>query len=347
MQGRMFASLGIFRTALSIFERIQAWEDVVACLVQLGEDKHAEGLILKLLKEPNVDPGKLYCILGDLRNDRSLYRLAWNEFRSARAKRTLGRIAFKEQAWTEAIDHLCSALSVNSLFANSWFLLGCAHIQVSSWDSAASAFSHVIGLDFRNADAWNNLAICHKNAGRPQESLHAFQQAARCKWDDWQVWENIATTAIEVEELQTALQACERILEIRGHEKEHLALMLDLTKRVISGCNNQLRPRVQELLSKMESPFSSSHRYWALVSEWSDIIEDRASAIEALWKQYRLLKAQPFDRREDLFSSLVQVVGKLKEKKADMPDGLVAGLIGRCQESMQHTESFGKLSRLQ
>jgi tetratricopeptide repeat protein 27 len=155
------------------------WDDVVACLMQLRKEEPAGVLINELLqKSLSIQQrSKLLCILSDLRNDPAYYHSAWNECKSVRAKRSLGRVAFKTQDWERMIEHLSIALMVNS-FSNSWILLGCTQMQLSKWNDAATSFNRVISLDGNNGDAWNNMAVCHMYADRHLECL----QAERLNW---------------------------------------------------------------------------------------------------------------------------------------------------------------------
>ena len=343
MQGTLFASLGIFRTALRIFERIQMWDDVIACLLQLGEEKAAEKLINEMLQTCNLtqQKGKLLCILGDLKNDASHYHSAWSECGSVRAKRSLGRVAFKAQQWNEAIVHLTDALAINPLFPNSWFLLGCAQMQLSSWNDAAASFNRAISLDSNNGEAWNNMAICHRHAGRHMECLRALQEAARLSWDDWKVWDNLATEAVIAKDQQTAIQACKRIIEIEdcsiGAES-----LLDLAHRIILISDETVSARVEELLVLMQAKFSSNFRFYLLQADWYSITQDTRLQKQALWSAYRNLKAQPFYRDTWTFEELVRVMERLGSV-GEMDNETVDAVVERVKEVMGSTDAYRRL----
>jgi tetratricopeptide repeat protein 27 len=346
MQGKLFASLGLFRTALRVFERIQMWEDVVVCLVQLGEEESAGALINELLqKSPSIQQrGKLLCILGDLKNDPAYYHSAWNGCKSVRAKRSLGRIAFKTQDWEGVIEHLSIALMVNSLFSNSWFLLGCAQMQLSKWDDAATSFNRVISLDGNNGDAWNNMAVCHKYADRQLECLQALQQAARLNWEDWRVWDNVATEAVAVKDQQIAVQACKRMLEINdcGASAESL---LDLAHHIILMSDESVKNRVDELLLLMQTKFPSNFKFHLLQADWHSITQNTGSEREALWTAYRNLKAQMFYRNACLFEELVKVMERLGAM-GEMDKDTVEVVRERVKESMNDTDAYKRLLSL-
>lgn len=110
--GLRFVSLGVVRSALEIFQRLDMWDNVISCYQMLEQPKKvlffAENFILlsnplkaeevileQLVKFP--DSPKLLCLLGDVRGDFTMYEKAWeiSEGRFARAMRSLGAHHFE------------------------------------------------------------------------------------------------------------------------------------------------------------------------------------------------------------------------------------------------------------
>jgi hypothetical protein len=83
--------LGVIKTALDIFERLEMWEKVVVCYMLVERKDKAEQLVLKLLDREPRNP-RLLCLLGDIRTEPSLYEDAWeaSNGRYSRAMRSLG-----------------------------------------------------------------------------------------------------------------------------------------------------------------------------------------------------------------------------------------------------------------
>jgi hypothetical protein len=88
-------SIGVVRSALDIFTRLELWENVISCHQLLQQSKKADDLICKLLEKTPNSP-KLTCLLGDVRGDPSLYEKAWemSNYRYSRAMRSLGSFYF-------------------------------------------------------------------------------------------------------------------------------------------------------------------------------------------------------------------------------------------------------------
>ncbi|KAJ1547890.1 hypothetical protein HK096_009769 [Nowakowskiella sp. JEL0078] len=146
--GERLVSLGVVRSALEIFLRLEMWEDAISCYQVLQESQEAEILVLRLLKERPYET-KLTCILGDIRKDPTLYEKAWEDskHRNARAMRSLGAHYFKKEQFQKSVECYANALKINPLFENSWFIMGCAAMHIEDWETAMQAFSRVVSLD--------------------------------------------------------------------------------------------------------------------------------------------------------------------------------------------------------
>jgi tetratricopeptide (TPR) repeat protein len=86
----------------------------------LDQSQKAEQVILDLLQKGETP--KLYCLLGDVKNQPSLYKKAWelSGGRYARAMRSLGSDYFRKSEWKACIESYSLALSINPLFESSW-----------------------------------------------------------------------------------------------------------------------------------------------------------------------------------------------------------------------------------
>ncbi len=146
--GLRFVSIGVIRSALEIFERLEMWENVISCHQMLEEPKKAEKLIRKQL-EDFPDSPKFLCLLGDVTSNIQFYNEAWEKSgkKYARAKRSLGSYYFKNNQWLESIEAYKSALSINPLFENSWFIMGCAALQQETYEDAVEGFTRCTQID--------------------------------------------------------------------------------------------------------------------------------------------------------------------------------------------------------
>ncbi|CAE6413836.1 unnamed protein product [Rhizoctonia solani] len=181
-----FLSIGVVKSALEIFERLEMWEEVVKCYQSIEQRDRALEIVQDLLagrkaeadivlargKTSEASPGrlrmdaareaKLWCLLGDLDPSSSIehYKRAWqvSNSTSARAARALGGYYFARGEYSEAIPHLKSATSLQPLLARPWFLMGCAYVREEAWVEARDAFARCVGIDQEDGESWNNIA---------------------------------------------------------------------------------------------------------------------------------------------------------------------------------------------
>ena len=187
-----FLSLGVVKSALEIFERLEMWEDVVKCYSALEKPEKGIVIVRDLLEgrkaeaEAIISRGKsntgqrqvvkdaareakLWCLLGDLEPDNAVdhYEHAWtiSKETSGRAMRSLGGYYFARGKYPEAIISLKQAVKINPLLTRSWFILGCASMRVEDWESAKNAFSRCVSIDEEDGESWNNLASMYLRMG--------------------------------------------------------------------------------------------------------------------------------------------------------------------------------------
>ena len=177
-----FLSIGVVKSALEVFEKLEMWEHVVHCwqsmerpdkgitiVKDLLEGRKAEADIVlsrgrasKATKLDVVREAKLWCLLGDMEPSNAIhhYTHAWkiSNHTSARAVRSLGGCHFARGEYAEARDHLKKAVAINPLLSRSWFLLGCACLKIEDWEEARQAFFRCVTIDDEDAESWNNLA---------------------------------------------------------------------------------------------------------------------------------------------------------------------------------------------
>ena len=181
-----FLSLGVVKSALEIFERLEMWEEAVRCWQSIEQRDRALSVVQDLLagrraeaeavlargKASATGPrravldaareAKLWCLLGELEPERARehFERAWvvSGETSGRAMRSLGGYFFAREEYAEAVRCLRRAVTINPLFSRSWFILGCACIREEDWEGAREAFVRCVTIDDEDAESWNNLA---------------------------------------------------------------------------------------------------------------------------------------------------------------------------------------------
>lgn len=246
-----FGKIGLVKSAMEIFEKLEFWDELVDCHRLIGNVGRAEALVRERLAHLDeavqndgiieedaegfnpADPTsnravqerasrrpRLLCVLGEVTRDRLYLETAWNESggRYARAKRALARMCIDAEEWKEAVEHFREALKLNPLFPDAWFTYGCAAIQVGNTQLAANAFTMVIQQTPDNGEGWNNLGRVLYDLGKRKEALKALMEAGKLKRDSWRIWNNVVNIATGLRSSLDIVRGMERLLELRGKD---------------------------------------------------------------------------------------------------------------------------------
>ncbi|CAK7338879.1 unnamed protein product [Dovyalis caffra] len=197
--GELLISCGLMGEAITIFESLELWDNLIYCYCLLEKKAAAVQLIKKRLSEMPNDP-RLWCSLGDVTNDDSCYDKAIevSNNKSARAKRSLARSAYNRGDYETSKIMWGAALALNSLYPDGWFALGSAALKARDVDKALVGFTKAVQLDPENGEAWNNIACLHMIRKRSEEAFIAFNEALKFKRDSWQMWAQYSHVAMDV-----------------------------------------------------------------------------------------------------------------------------------------------------
>ncbi|KAI9669293.1 MAG: hypothetical protein M1831_000328 [Alyxoria varia] len=260
-----WVAMGGLRSAMDIYERLELWPEAALCWAATDREDKARRILRRQLyhatngSDEDADPDsetwdgaprnpppaeapRMYCILGDIDHDISMYEKAWeiSGHRYARAQRSIGRLSFAANDLERAADAYSKAIKVNQLNHASWFALGCVQLQLCEFGSASESFARVVQLDDEDAEAWSNLAAALLERDRmpyqaPEQSdskeveqasskqtkanaLRALKRAARLKNDNPRIWDNILTVSASMvpPSFTDVINAQLRLVELRG-----------------------------------------------------------------------------------------------------------------------------------
>lgn len=338
--GERFISIGVTRSALQIFEKLELWEDAISCLQMLEEESKAETLINKLLdKEPNSP--KLYCLLGDLKKDPKYWEKAWDvsNHRYARAMRSLGAYYFRVGDFEKSVDCYDKALKLNALFENSWFVMGCAAMRCEKWEEAINALSRVIHIDPDNGEAWTNMASVFVHLNQKRDAWRAMREALRQHFDNSKIWENYLYISIDLGEFQEVILCISRILSIRwGNNNDEksmsskgasnsvdtgiVGILIDAVVKDIPDAKGNgaslYRPKVDKLIGEISSKVTNDTVLYHHFAKFYLHFGQWIKGIDYLTKAYRLLLNHPnllINKQifEECCDSLIKLVDALVE----------------------------------
>ncbi|KAI8832710.1 hypothetical protein BC829DRAFT_448906 [Chytridium lagenaria] len=321
--GERFISIGVIRSALEIFERLQMWDDVVSCLQMLGKAKEAEGIVRKQLEAFPGSP-KLHCLLGDILKDPQYYYEAWSlsRFRYARAMRSLGAHFFREGNFEESVECYKKGLAINPLFENSWFVMGCAALRAQDWESAEEAFRRTISLDHNNGEAWTNLASVYVRKNLKREAWRALREALRQHSDNSKIWDNYLFISTDLGEFSESIRAMQNVLDLRTRHSSgiEIAKVIDfevlqivvtaVTKGLLDASQTSatsLSGRLATLLASIREKYTNSPRLYSISAEFAIAQGRLKEALEHRLSAYRILLQSPqLTADEEVFKNAVK-----------------------------------------
>ncbi|KAL5340371.1 hypothetical protein BJX70DRAFT_387374 [Aspergillus crustosus] len=195
-----WVNLGGLRTALDIYERLQMWAEVALCYAATEKEDKATVTVRRQLYQPTgedpddenekfegpelsplpADAPRLFCILGDIQSDPTMYDRAWeaSNQRYARAQRSLARhfLTLSPPALEKAAEAYQKSLHINRLNHSAWFALGCVQLELQRWDEAIESFTRTVQLEDTDAEAWSNLAAAMLRTSQPSEDDETLDQ---------------------------------------------------------------------------------------------------------------------------------------------------------------------------
>ncbi|TEB23772.1 tetratricopeptide repeat domain 27 [Coprinellus micaceus] len=267
-----YMSLGVVKSALEIFERLEMWEDVVQCYASLNKSDKGVTVVRDLLegRRAEVDvvlsrgkevsekhratqdatrEAKLWCLLGDLDPDHGPehYRKAWSisKASSGRAMRSLGGYYFARGEWTDAVECLKRAVAIHPLVVRPWFIMGCACIQLEDWETARDAFTRCVAIDPEDGESWSNLASMYlrldeepskekKNVDEDDSGKNEATDAAVPFSNKLRaMWYNYMIVAMDVGELSESCRAMGRVVEMQAEKQGTSAVDEDVLERLV------------------------------------------------------------------------------------------------------------------
>ncbi|CAO3594729.1 unnamed protein product [Absidia cylindrospora] len=303
---RRFVSIGVVRSALDIFERLEMWEDVISCY-QLLEQRAKAKEVLERLLEAEPESPKLWCIMGDVEGDPALWHKAWDlsNGKYPRAMRSLGAFHYKRDEYQLAIDCYQKALSINPLFEGSWYVMGCAAMMLEQWDVGIKAFQRVVNLDNEQAEAWNNLSSIYVRTDRKLDAFLALKQACKLKFDSWKIWQNLLVVCVDIGQFADAIWAMQRVVDLRWDKVRDEAVDIEVLQLIVASVvqnwpdihaqdGRRLARHVQRLLEDVIlSRITNSPEIWRIAGKFYMWQERYADCLDASIKAYRAVMHDP------------------------------------------------------
>jgi len=330
--GSALLALGSTKAALDCYLALESWDEVIVCynILQL---RHKAAEIIKARLEVK-ETARLWCQLGDATDDVKCYAKALeiSNNKSARAHKSLGLHHYFNRDYAASIEHFNRSLDCSRFQLGVLLRLGYAAMEIEKWEVGAQAYRSYCGLESDNFEAWNNLAKCYIKLGQKERAWRVLQEAVRCDFDNWKVWDNLMVISTDLGAFDETLRAYNRIIEIKKtHEDEQILTIV--TKAVIEGTPNSkgddssvYRGSLQKLLARLSVCQPRDAIVWTLygallVSNKTKPNEDQVKGCHCLqkgiaaytgkkgWEKELAICKKVLSVSRDLISAILSVEG--------------------------------------
>jgi len=202
-----FLSLGVTRSALEIFSRLEMWEDAVGCLQRLEKEEEAEKIVRDLLegrkiesdlvhvmKRNNLSEGrlqkltsareaKLWCLLGDL---------ALESFNATKDPKDAKKIAIGhyEKAWE--VSGQTSSRAMRSM--------GSLKFGLGDWEASLPCLRHAVEINPLYSRVWFTMGVSYVKLEKWSDARDAFRRLVNVDEEDAEGWNNLAAVYLRMGE---------------------------------------------------------------------------------------------------------------------------------------------------
>ena len=310
-----YMSLGVLRSAVEIYERLQLSCETALCYAAADEEKEAERIILERINSHPED-ARAVSILGDIRQDPNLWMKAWEIGKYSKAKASLSRYFYNPPQSSgltkdleQAIKHMNDCLTANPLSYEHWFFYGCCGLESHQYEVAAEAFTRCVALDDTNSHAWSNLASALLRTDKTRPALNALKKAIRCAGESnksWRIYENYLIVAAKLNEWNDVLIAARELINIRGNSDGEGSIDIPIIEKLVEILVATEYPSAEDtrfthyqkscidlVCNILPSVITKSARCWRIVARVELWRQKPWAALECHEKAYRALSQRP------------------------------------------------------
>ncbi|RUS85374.1 hypothetical protein EGW08_006859, partial [Elysia chlorotica] len=334
-------SLGLTGEALDIFEKLEMWEDAIACYQRMGKLEKAEFVIRQRLAVEETPA--LLCFLGDVTRKLEHYQHAWelSKHRNARAMRCMGYIHFQEERFEKALECFSASLEKNSLQIPVWFTYGCAAMACRKFDLGVKGFHKCVTIDYDNFEAWANLATCYTQLKEKHKAFATLQDALKCNYENWKLWENSLIIGTDCGEFEDVIRSYHRLIDLREKYVDAEVLSI-LTRAVIEKIPDgdgrsaeRLWGKLTELFGRVTSKVTSDGDVWDSYAKLysNQVGENEPDMEKAIGLQQKAVRC--FSQKRD-WEKDTDMCKKVAEKTVSLAESQIQFCASkRVQETLQ------------
>lgn len=301
-----YMSMGILRSAVEIYERLQMPCEAALCYAAVGDEKEAERILeQKIITNPT--DCRAFSILGDIKQDPELWEKAWSLGKYVNAKNSLGKYYFNvKKDNVTALKHLNDSLKQYPLSFETWYFYGCVALEHGNMTVAAEAFSRCVSLEDDHALSWSNLSAAYVELGKLKQAHNCLQKAVKSdSQKNWRIWENYMMVSMKCNEWDDVLLCCQNLLKLKKDNNSMSIIDLPVIEKLVELLiTSEYDPENQRLTHfqtscidfvcvQLPQVITNEPRCWKLVSKVELWRKRPWAALENVEKAYRSILHNP------------------------------------------------------
>lgn len=251
---------------------------------RIGRPDKAEAVVRDQLQKEETP--YLYCLLGDTTKDIAHYEKSWqlSGHKYPRAQKSLGNHYFNLKQYSESIPYFKKSVELNSIQIDVWFRLAFAAMMTEDYELAASAYRRVVQFETNSFEAWNNLSKAYIKLGQKARSWKTLQEAIKCNYDEWKIWENYIAVCVDVGAFAEAIHSWHRLIDIKSQyvDDQIAEILVNAICDEIADRNGEsaakLGPKAQQLFGRIVATSKGSTKIWRLYAKL--LIKNKVDDIE-------------------------------------------------------------------
>jgi tetratricopeptide (TPR) repeat protein len=202
-----YLSLGVVRSALDIFTRLEMWEDAVSCLQRMEREEEAEKIVRDLLEGRKIESDLVTVLAKSTLTENRKNKLS--TAREAKLWCLLGDIALTNTA--AAHDPIVAKQKATEYYNKAWEVsgkmssrsrrsLGSLYFSGREYEPAVECLRDALAINPLYARAWFTLGVCLVRLERWSEAREAFRRQVGVDEDDAEGWNNLAAVYLRLDE---------------------------------------------------------------------------------------------------------------------------------------------------
>ena len=124
-----------------------------------------------------------------------------------------------------------------------------------------------------NFEAWNNLANCYIKLGQKERAWRVLQEAVRCDFDNWKVWDNLMVISLDIGAFNEVIRSYNRILDIKQVHIDNQVLNI-IAKAVLDNMTDfegnpagKLKDKLQKFLARLTLAMPKEATAWKVYGD--------------------------------------------------------------------------------